>query len=303
MSWQEIMKHKLNHIYLMKLFVAIVQNNSFSGAAKILKIAASKASKDIKYLEKSLDCKLLNRSTRSVNVTDVGGMYYRSAVEILEMHSQMIDNIKMSKNTICGELRISAPELWGELVLAPIIINFKKQYPDVKFIVDLSNELVDIYENNVHIAFRSTDLKEEPYYSKHIIADEFVMCASKEFVLSHLPINTPQNLNKHPFITLIQKHSQYDQINFIHNGTPIKHHVKGEFLFNKSKVIYKALKAGLGIAVLPKYLVIKDLESGSLVEIMPDYKIKGSNFYALYTQRRKESLLVNYFIDFVCDHV
>lgn len=297
------MTHKLNHLYLMQLFVAIVQSNSFSGAAKKLKVAATKASKDIKYLEQSLDCKLLNRTTRSVNVTDVGEMYYKSALEILEMHSQMIDNIKMTKNTICGELRISAPELWGELVLAPIIINFKKQHPDVKFIVDLSNEKVDIYEDNIHIAFRSTDLKKEPYYSKHIIADEFIMCASSDFVLSNSPIGSPQDLDNHPFIALIQKHSQLDKIDFIHNDTNIKHHIKGELLFNNKKVIFKAIKAGLGIAVLPKYLVRKDLESGSLIEIMPDYKIKGSNFYALYTQRRKDSSLVNHFIDFVCDQI
>jgi DNA-binding transcriptional LysR family regulator len=287
----------------MQLFVAIVQNHSFSGAAKQLKVAATKASKDIKYLEKSLDCKLLNRSTRSINVTDVGEMYYNSAVEILEMHSQMIDNIKMTKNTICGELRISAPELWGEMVLAPVIINYKKQNPDVKFIVDLNNKNVDIYEDNIHIAFRSTNLTNEPYYSKYIIADEIILCASHEFISKNLPISLPEDLNNHSFIGLIQKHSHLDQINFIHNGAKITQRVKGELLFSNKHIIYNAIKAGLGIAVLPKYLVAKDLESGSLTEVLPDYKIKGSKFYALYTQRRKDSSLINHFIDYVCEHV
>lgn len=287
----------------MKLYVAIVQNSSFTGAAKQLKVAATKASKDINYLEKSLDCKLLNRSTRSISMTDIGEMYYKSALEILEMHSQMIDNIKIIKNTICGELRITAPALWGERVLAPIILSFKKLYPEVTFIADLTNENIDIYENNIHIAFRGTNLKNEPYYSKHIIADEFVLCASAEYLASHSSINSLQDLKSHPFITLIQKNTQLDQIDFIYKGQSIQHHIKGDLSFNNKQVIYQAILAGLGLAVLPKYLVQQKLETSNLVELLQDYKIQGSNIYALYTQRRKESKLVNLFIDYVCRQV
>jgi len=297
------MTHKLNQIHLMKLFVAIVQNNSFTAASKQLNITATKASKDINYLESSLDCKLLHRSTRSINVTDAGEMYYKSVLEILEMHSEMIDKLKMIKNTICGELRITAPALWGELVLSPIIIKFKKRYPEVKFIANLTNDTIDIYKDNIHIAFRSTDLKNEPYYSKHIISDEFVMCASSSYISSHLPISSPQDLSSHLFITLIKQNTQFERIDFMYKGQSIKQHIKGDLMFNNKQVIYQAIKAGLGIAVLPKYLIAKELESGNLIEILQAYKVKGSNFYALYTQRRKDSILVNHFIDFVCNQV
>lgn len=89
------MNSKLNQLYLMRLFIAIVQKGSFAGAARLLNVAAAKASKDIHYLETSLDCILLNRSTRALNITDAGEVFYRSALDIVEMHSQMLDNLAM----------------------------------------------------------------------------------------------------------------------------------------------------------------------------------------------------------------
>ena len=95
-----MMNSKLNQLYLMRLFIAIVQKGSFAGAARLLNVAAAKASKDIHYLEVSLDCILLNRSTRTLNITDAGELFLQSALDIVEMHSQMLDNLAMLKNNI-----------------------------------------------------------------------------------------------------------------------------------------------------------------------------------------------------------
>ncbi len=287
----------------MKLFIAIVQKGSFTRAAEQLNVAAAKASKDIQYLENSLDSVLLNRSTRSLNVTDAGEVYYRSALNIVEMQSQMLDNLAMLKNQISGNLRITAPALWGEVVLAPIIIAYKQSFPMVKFSADFSNETIDIFEENIHIAFRSTTLKDEPYLARYITKDDFVLCASKDYLSSNSIPKTPQELVELTFITLLTNNHQFEQIEFTHKNQTIHQHLQSELLFNNKQVIYETVKAGLGYAVLPKYLVNKDLKSGLLIEILEDYQLNESAFYALYTQRRKESALVNHFIDFVCNHV
>lgn len=294
-----MMNSKLNQLYLMKLFIAIVQKGSFAGAARLLNVAAAKASKDIQFLETSLDCILLNRSTRSLNITDAGEVFYQSALDIAEMHSQMLDNLAMLKNKISGELRITAPALWGEVVLAPIIIAYKLNFPLVKFAAEFSNETIDIFKENIHIAFRSTKLTDEPYLARYIVDDDFVLCASKDYLSTNPIPKTPQDLTSLKLVSLITNNSQFEPIEFVHKGQTIHQHIKSELLFNNKQVIYETVKAGLGYAVLPKYLVNRDLESGLLIEILKDYKLKGSAFYALYTQRRKESALVNHFIDFV----
>lgn len=283
----------------MKLFIAIVQQGSFASAAKLLDVAPAKASKDIHYLETSLDSLLLHRSTRSLNLTDAGEVFYRSALDIVEMHSQMLDNLAMLKTTISGELRITAPALWGEVVLAPIIIAYKQCFPLVKFSADFSNDTIDIFKENIHIAFRSTNLRDEPYLARHIAKDEFVLCASQEYLSTNTIPNTPQELEQLSFITLTNKGSQFDRVDFIYKGQSIHQHLQGELHVNNKHVIYEMVKAGLGYAVLPKYLVLEDINAAKLVEMLPDYEIKGAAFYALYTQRRKESALINHFIDFV----
>ncbi len=297
------MKSKLNQLYLMKLFIAIVQKGSFAGGAKLVDVAAAKASKDINYLETSLGTTLLSRSTRALNITDAGELFYQSALDIVEMHSQMIDNLAMLKTTISGELRITAPALWGEVVLAPIIIAYRQRFPLVKFTADFSNDIIDIFKENIHIAFRSTNLKDEPYLARFIANDEFVLCASKEYLSSKTMPKTPQHLLELDFITLANNGSQFDRIDFIYKNQPFHQHLRGELHFNNKQVIYETVKAGLGYAVLPRYLVSKELESNTFVEMLPDYQIKGAAFYALYTQRRKESALINHFIDFVGDRV
>ena len=295
------MNSKLNQLYLMRLFIAIVQKGSFAGAARLLDVAAAKASKDIHYLETSLNCMLLNRSTRTLNITDAGEVFYQSALDIVEMHSQMLDNLAMLKNKISGELRLTAPALWGEVVLTPIIIAYKERFPLVKFSAEFSNETIDIFRENIHIAFRSTKLRDEPYLARYIAEDEFVLCASKDYLSTTSMPKRPQELVDLKLISLIANNSQFDQIEFFHKNQTIHQHLQSELLFNNKQVIYETVKAGLGYAVLPKYLVSKDLESGVLIEILEDYQLKGAAFYALYTQRRKESALVNHFIDFVCE--
>jgi len=297
------MQSKLNQIYLMKLYIAIVQKGTFSEAARALNVAAAKASKDVQYLEESLNCVLLNRSTRSLSVTDAGELYYQSALDIIEMHSQLLDNLAMLKNTIAGELRITAPALWGEVVLAPLVIAYRQRYPQVKFSADFSNETVDIFKENIHIAFRSTHLKDEPYLARYIAEDEFVLCASKDYLATKAEVNRPVDLNQLDLITLNLNDSQYDSIEFIYKDQVIHQHLSGELHFNNKQIIYEALKQGVGYAVLPRYLVAKELKAGSIVAMLDDYEIKGAAFYALYTQRRKDSALVNHFIDFVIQSI
>jgi len=297
------MTSKLNQLYLMELFIAIVQKGSFSGAAKLLNVAAAKASKDIHYLEASLDCMLLNRTTRALNVTDAGEIYYQSALDIVEMQSQMRDNLAILKNNISGELRITAPALWGEVVLAPIIIAYRQKFPLVKFSANFSNETLDILRENIHIAFRSTNLKDEPYLARYISDDEFVLCASKTYLANHSIPTQPKELVDLHLISLAGSNGQFEQIEFIHKSQSIHQHLQSELQFNNKQVIYEAVKAGLGYAVLPKYLVLKELACNEIVEILPTYQIKSSTFYALYTQRRKDSALVNHFIDYVSDKI
>ncbi|MFT5707524.1 MAG: LysR family transcriptional activator of dmlA [Oceanospirillaceae bacterium] len=296
---QATMSHKLDHIHLMRLFILVVQHASFSKAANQLSITATKASKDIRHLEQSLQTTLLNRTTRSVNMTDSGVIFYNSALQILDIHQKMLDNMLSLKCNLSGELRISAPSLWGKIVLTPIILAFKQLYPEVVLIAHYSNQLVDIKKENIHIAFRSTQLSDEPYIARFIQQDNYTLCASRGYLQQHSSINTPENLDHHQFITLVNHTSNSEHLVFHAPEKEIHKHIKGQLSFSNKEDIYKAVKENFGIAVLPSYLISSDIQTGKLVSLLQHYPLKSFKFYALYTQKRSDSALLNTFIDFV----
>jgi len=293
------MSKKLDQIHLMKLFVAIVQTGTFAAAAQQLNITATKASKDIQYLERLMDAILIRRSTRSFHLTDSGELFYQKSLQILELYDQMRDNILSMKVALSGELRLAAPSLWGNVVLTPLILKFKRLHPEVKIVTDYSNEMHNLMRDNIHVTFRSTELKNEPYLARFICKDESVLCASKSYLEQSTAMSQLEDLSAHKFISLARKHSEFDQLTFIHKGQELNQHLAGDLSFNNKDAIYQAVKDGFGIAVLPRYLVNADMAADIIAPVLPEYELRSSNFYALYTQRKKESALVNEFIDFV----
>jgi DNA-binding transcriptional LysR family regulator len=285
----------------MRLFTTIVQQGTFHQAADLLGITATKASKDIKHLEAHLQVKLLQRTTRSIHLTDAGKIYFQSASDILESHQHMLDKLQSIKHNLQGEVRISAPALWGKIVLTPIILAFKKKHPEVSFIANYTNQRIDLNKEDVHICFRSTLLNNETYLARYIGEDNYVLSASDSYLKQSATINTPSDLDNHSIIYLAQQDRLFEKISFQYQDSTIHKHLKGSLGFNDKESIYQATKRGFGLAVLPRYLIANDLETEQLFEVLEDYPIQGSKFYALYNQRRRESAVINQFIDFVIE--
>jgi DNA-binding transcriptional LysR family regulator len=286
-------------MHSMRLLVAIVQYGSFSKAAAQLNITATKASKDIRYLETSLNISLLHRTTRSLHLTDAGEIFYANALTTLENHQQTLDKILNLQASVHGELRISAPDLWGQVVLTPIILAFKQRYPDVSFQAHYSNQQIDLHKTAIHIAFRSTQLKDQPYIARLIHTDTFSLCASHHYLEQHPTVKSPADLVNHNFITLLDNNQPIDHVVFNYAGKEIHQPINSQLAFSNKKDIFSAAKRDFGVAVLPTYLIKDAIQKGDIEEILTNYPIKSANFYALYTQRRKESALIDTFIQFV----
>ena len=295
--------NKLDTLYLMRLLVAITRFGSFAAAATHLGITPSKASKDLRHLEQSLSTVLLSRTTRKVQLTDAGELAYRQADQMIALHEQLLEGLQRNRAALSGELRITAPDLWGEVVLTPVLLRFRATHPDVRLIVDFSNRTADLLRDNLHVAFRSTELGTEPYLARPVARDDLVLCASDTYLASRPPLTHPQDLQQHSLITRSQDYSRHERWTLLHKGSEIPLEVAGELAFSNKKAIHAAMRQGLGIACLPRYLVARELADGTLSEVLPAYSPKGAHFYALYTQRRAESALVGHFLDYVIDEL
>lgn len=292
-------QHKLDTLYLMRLLVSIVRFGSFARAAEHLGITPSKASKDLRYLEQSLGTMLLNRTTRRLQLTDAGELTYRQADQMLALHEQLLDGLQNRRECLSGELRITAPMLWGEVMLTPMLLKFRQQHPSVRLVTDFSNRTSDLLRDNIHVAFRSTELNREPYLARFIAKDEMVLCASKAYMSDKSALCRPEELHQHSLITRCTDYSRHERWTLMDKGKELHMDVAGELAFSHKQAIYAAMQQGFGIAILPRYLVADELLAGTVVEVLPDFRPKGASFYALYTQRRAESALVTHFIDFV----
>lgn len=296
---------KFDNIHLMRLYSSIVEHGSFSSAALKNGITSSKASKDIQLLEERLETKLLHRSTRHIRPTDAGEIFYEKALIIVKLYEDLIEEMSNTKSSISGLLRITAPSPWGEYVLTPIIANFKHKFPDVTFDVDISNDLSNIQKENIHIAFRSQQNPDEQFLAKFIGVDDQVICASKEYLESIGGISTLEELKSSDFISLSNPNHRYghDSVTLYKDQEQFKLPIHSDTVFSCKRAIHRFVLSGLGIAILPKYLVTNSLAEDKLVEVLPNYKVKTSNFYALYSHRRSESSLVNTFLDFVIESI
>ena len=170
------------------------------------------ATEPIQRLEKSLGSILLNRTTRSVGITRAGEIYYETAVNMLADYDKLTENLDFVKKRISGELRVTAPLLWGESILTPLIIEFKRKYKDVSVLANYSDQFVDLYRENIHIAFRTTIPENEPYPFKEICADTSVICAGKRHLEGRVALTKPADLEKLNFITFGQDINRYTEL-------------------------------------------------------------------------------------------
>ena len=236
-----------------------------------------------------------------MQLTDAGELAYHQADQMIALHERLLDGLQRRHSALCGELRITAPDLWGEVVLTPVLLRFRADHPDVRLIADFSNTPADLLRDNLHVAFRSTELCAEPYLARPIGPDELVLCASADYLDNHPPLTTPQDLQQHSLITRSQEYGRHERWTLLTQGRELPLEVAGELAFSSKKAIHEAMRQGLGIARLPRYLVATELAKGTVREVLPGYRPKGAHFYALYTQRRAESALVGHFLDYVID--
>ena len=204
---------------------------------------------------------LLSRTTRRVQLTDAGELAYRQADQMIALHEQLLDGLQRRRSALCGSCASRRRSLGrsgadsGAAALSP-------DHPEVRIIADFSNTPADLLRDNLHVAFRSTELGTQPHLARPIAVDDLVLCASADYLDRHPPLTTPQDL--HP----AQPHHPQPGVRPPRAlapacpGARIPLEVAGELAFSSKKAIHQGMRQGLGIARLPRYLVAAELAEG-----------------------------------------
>ena len=265
----------------MALFVHVVQNKSFSETAKRTGTPISTISRKVSELEKSLNIRLLERSTRSLRLTEIGQQYYeycRRGLEEFESGTLMIND---KQTELSGTLRFSAPPNLANVLIAPMVCAFQNEYPKVKIKILISESNLIAHE---------------------IIQYRHLLVASKEYLKDTVNLKQPKDLNNHRIITFGGWHS--DAIWKLKNKDKTeKFKANGVLSINDYAGIIYATEHSQGIAEIPAIICQDLIQSGRLVEVLPKWNLPNTKLSIVYPSNRNISRMVRLFIDFCIQYV
>lgn len=282
----------------MELFIKVVESKSFTEAAKQLGITPSAVSKQITRLEDRLGVQLLNRTTRRIALTDVGAAYYERCVRIMaevEEAEALVSNLYTKPR---GLLRVSVPVILGQLHFAPAVPLFLKQYPEVQLELIMNDRYVNPIEEGFDLVIRIDELPDSSMVARRLAPNRRVVCGAPAYFEAHGTPETPDDLMRHNCLTY-GPHYPHKEWFFKIGETRRAVRVAGNFQTNNAQALRMAALGGLGIALLPTFIVGADLRQGLLRPVLSQYVSSDTAIYAVYPHSRHLSPKVRAFVDFM----
>ncbi|OAI47745.1 hypothetical protein AYO45_01455 [Gammaproteobacteria bacterium SCGC AG-212-F23] len=293
------MNHNLLMYYAVS-FLAVAKAESFSKAAKNTGISKAQLSRHVSNLEKLLGIQLMNRTTRTLVLTEEGKQFYSDWEKIEENSIETISHLQQDFTHMQGTLKITAPIDFGIQFLPAIIQEFSKQYPKMNVILSLSNINENIIEQNFDIAIRiANQLPSSNLRSRTIFKFHRMICATPHYFKNQKKPHHPEELYKHYCITSVNynKSNLYPQWSFLMNHK-IKHYKLERFIEVDSLYAQRELiKSGVGIGRLPDYFIKEELKKGTLIELFPKLEKLISYVYVLYPDTISLPKRIRAFID------
>lgn len=283
------------------VFTRVVETKSFSEAARQLGVAKSAVSKQIAQLEKEVGVRLLNRTTRSLSLTEAGEIFYRHSCEIVNRTKIALSELREYQNQPTGKLRISCPVSFGTQHLVSVIKEVRALYPLLKIDLLLEDRIINMVEEGVDLAIRIGWLQESNLVAKKICETPVTVFSSPEYLAQKTIPKTPQDLQQHDWISL-SLFSAPLTWEFVKKGEKHSVQMRSHLKSNSVAAVVALAKSGQGISALSKFCVQEDIEQGLLQPLLTDYTLEPTGIYAVYPHREHVPPKVRIFIDFLSKH-
>jgi DNA-binding transcriptional LysR family regulator len=283
----------------MRAFIAVVEAEGFSAAAR--KIGRSKAllSKYVRELEDELGALLLNRTTRQFSLTEAGHTYFARASEIIREIDSLQEAVRESAGDVKGRIKLSAPRTFADAQLGQSLIDFARDYPDIVLEIHLDDRFVDLVEEGFDLAIRITRLENSSLIARKLAPFSLRLCASPEAIAKYGKPSRPQELASLPCI--IDTNGRWlSNWPFAGGaGETMSVSVSGPIEVNSPIAARAAALAGLGFAILPDFIAASEIENGRLVAVLDEFLLNGGGIFAVYPHRRYLPAKVRVFVDYL----
>jgi DNA-binding transcriptional LysR family regulator len=293
----QMLQHRvMDRLHSMNVFVRVAQRAGFAAAARDLRMSPAAVTKHVAALEARVGARLLDRTTRTVSLTEAGRVYLERCLECL----QSFDDADASVNALAerprGLLRVSAPfDLAGPL--ATVIAAFMTEQAEVTVDLRLSNRVVDLVDEGIDVAVRVSASLDGSYVARLLAPLHLNMMGTPAYFDRHGWPRRPQDLAGHRAILFSEPRANRELV-LCRGGKQVKVELDPVMTTNSGEVIRAALLAGAGIALSPSFLVGDELQTGRLVPVLRDWRLRADpKLYAVYPHRRFLAPKVKAFVD------
>ncbi|HEK0906717.1 TPA: LysR family transcriptional regulator [Pseudomonas putida] len=292
----------MDHIHLMKVFVAVGELESFAGAARRLDMSPAAVTRAVSALEERLGVKLLLRTTRSVRLTEAGGRYLEDCRSILASIAEANEAAAGVNATPKGELAVTAPILFGKKFVMPSIVRYLQQYPEVDVSAYFLDRVVNMVEEGMDVAVRIGQLPDSGLKALRVGKVRRMLCASPDYLARHGVPAHPSELHEHVVIATTNL-SPRAGWRFGVTDEPTMVRMKPRLTVTSNDGAIAAACAGLGIARLLSYQVVEEIASGRLQVVLADFEEAPWPIHILHRESKYGSAKVRAFIDMLAADV
>jgi len=292
----------MDRFQAMQVFTRVVDANSFTRAADHLGLPRTTVTTIIQNLEKLLNVRLLNRTTRRLSLTPDGAAYYERCIRILADVDEAEAAFQDASRRPRGKLRIDTPAAIGRLILIPSLCEFHDKYPDIELYIGMGDRPVDLVQEAVDCVIRVGELQDSSLVARRIGMFEGISCASPAYIERHGAPTTLEELAEHKsvnyFSSLTGRSFDWD---FMVEGQKVEVKMEGVVSVNDADAYMACGLQGFGLIQPPRYMALPYLQSGELVEILHDWKPKSMPISVVYPHNRHLSPKVRAFTDWAAE--
>ncbi|MCW5634171.1 MAG: LysR family transcriptional regulator [Rubrivivax sp.] len=283
----------------MQVFIRVVETGSFSRAAAALGTTQPTATKAVAAAEKRLGARLLHRTTRGVTPTEVGALYYERCKLIVHEFEAAENLAMLRQGGLGGRLRISTSVAFGRRVMVPLVLHYMREHPHLAVDLSFDDRYVNLVEQGVDVAMRMGRLADSSLGARYLGTNPWVMVAAESHLRDKGVPRRPRDLARHT--CLVYSSVQGDD-RWMLTG-PDGHEqavpVRGPLRSNNLSAILAAARAGMGLAILPRYVARESLAEGAVQEVMPDHRLPAQDLHAVFPSPKLVPHKVSHFIDWL----
>jgi DNA-binding transcriptional LysR family regulator len=288
----------LESLRALLVFADVAETASFSRAAERLGLTRSAVSKHVAQLEAELGVQLVVRTTRKVVLTEAGERVYAASARIAGDVEAARDAASSASGQLAGPLRVTAPSALGREYLAPVVAEFMRLHPAVSVELVIGDTFVDLIGERIDVALRVGGRAEQSLVTRKVSTVEAFVVAAPGYLAAHGTPHSPADLASHHWL-LHSPGGSAPRVTLRHAHRAATVQLHGRFVCNDGPTNAAAARAGLGLLVAPDFEVAAFVRDGSLVRVLPRWRVERMSLHLVFPPRRHVLGRVRAFADFV----